>query len=105
MKDENKADKKPIKILYLKEIEKIIATSVDPNDEGKFASFREVDERTRSQVREIYKQLDELRAKSYLKYFLSKNIDHEDHLFSFLFDVIIDGMGQDEWEREIRKPH
>lgn len=100
MKGEHMANKKPIKIIYLKEIEKIIATAVDPNDEGKFSSFREIDEITKSHVREIYNQLDELRAKSYLSYFLSKNLDKEGHVFSFLFDVIISGMDQDEWERE-----
>ena len=105
---ENKAEKKEVRIMYLEKIERIIGASVDPNEEGKFASFREVDELTRSRVREIYYKLDELRAKSYLKYFLPKNIDDEGHLFSFLFDVVIDGMDQNEWEKEkgvkLKKP-
>jgi len=96
---EIKSDKKEIKIMYLKKIEQVIDTLVDPSEEGKFSSFREVDDITKSRVRTIYHQLDELRARSYLKYFLPENIDDEGHLFSFLFDVIIDGMDFDEWEK------
>lgn len=84
--------------MYLKKIEKVIGV-IDPNEGGKFASYREVDELTKSRIREIYCQLDELRAESYLKFVLSKDVDRS-YIFSFLFDVIIDGMNKDDWERE-----
>ena len=98
---ENKVNKKEVRIpeMYLRKIERVIGASVDPNDEGKFASFREVDEITKSRVRDIYSQIDELRAKAYLSYVLHKNLERE-HIFSYLFDVIIDGMGIDDWERD-----
>ncbi len=99
----NNADKKEVKIMYLEKIEQVIGEIIDPDDEGKFSSFREVDALTKLRVRKIYNQLDEVRARSYLKFFLPKNIDNEGHLFSFLFDVIIDGMDQDDWERDKEK--
>ncbi|WP_226643251.1 hypothetical protein [Microbulbifer variabilis] len=85
--------------MHLRKIEKVIGVAVSPDEEGKFSSFQEVDELTRSRVREIYYQLDELRAIAYLKYFLPKKLDRE-HMFSFLSDVIIGGMDQDEWVKE-----
>lgn len=101
---ENKACKKEVRIpeIYLRRIEQVIGAAIDPNDEGKFASFREVDEITKARVRDIYSQVDELRAKAYLTYLLPKGIDRG-HVFSFLFDVIIDGMDLDDWERDMER--
>ncbi|WP_444896307.1 hypothetical protein [Microbulbifer sp. SSSA005] len=84
--------------IYLRKIEKVIGV-VTPDEESKFADFQEVDELTRNRVREIYYQLAELRAEAYLKYLLSRNIDRG-HMFSFVLDVIIGGMDQDEWLKE-----
>ncbi|MBU1554313.1 MAG: hypothetical protein KKA68_19860 [Gammaproteobacteria bacterium] len=97
---ENKVDKKEIRIpeMYLNKIEQVIGAAVDPNDEGKFASFRAVDEITKSIVRNIFFQIDELRAKAYLNYVLHKNVERG-YIFSYLFDVIVDGMSIDDWER------
>lgn len=101
---ENKVNKKKVRIpeMYLRKIEQVIGAAVDPNDEGKFASFREVDEITKSIVRNICSQIDELRAKAYLNYVLHKSVERE-YIFSYLFDVIIDGMSIDDWERDKEK--
>ncbi|HTF97299.1 MAG TPA: hypothetical protein VL995_14270 [Cellvibrio sp.] len=84
--------------MYLKKIEKVIG-AIDSSDGGKFASYQEVDGLTKFRIKEIYYQLDELKAESYLKFVLSKQVDRS-YIFSFLFDVIIDDMDQNEWERE-----
>lgn len=80
--------------MYLKKIEKVIGT-IDPNDGNKFSSFQEVDALTKARVREICNQLDELKAESYLKFIFSKEVERK-HIFSFLVDVIVGGMDQDE---------
>lgn len=98
---ENKNSKKEIRIpeMYLNKIEQVIGSTLDPNDEGKFSSFRDIDEITTSRVRNICSQIDELRAKAYLNYVLHKSVERG-YIFSYLFDVIIDGMGIDDWGRD-----
>ncbi|WP_444902987.1 hypothetical protein ACJJIU_14315 [Microbulbifer sp. CnH-101-E] len=85
--------------MHLKKIEKVIGVAVTPVEEGKFSSYQEIDELTRSRVREICHQEDELRAEAYLKYLLSKDLDRG-YVFSFIINVIIGGMDQDEWVKK-----
>ena len=96
---DNKVGKKAVRIaeIHLKHIEQIIGVEVDANEKAKFASFSDIDELTKSRVRDIYSQSDELRAQAYLIYLLPKNIDRS-KVFSFLFEVIIEGMNQEEWK-------
>jgi len=83
--------------IHLKHIEQIIGVKVNANEQAKFASFSDIDEVTKSRVRDIYSQSDELRAQAYLIYLLPKNIDRS-KVFNFLFSVIIEGMNLEEWE-------
>ncbi|WP_041598366.1 hypothetical protein [Hahella chejuensis] len=101
IKTDKKMASKDVRIpeMYLRKIEAAIGSTIDPSEESMFSSFQEVDEITKSRARDIYYNLDELRAESYLKYVLSEKLDRS-HIFSFLIDVIIGGMDLDEWARE-----
>ena len=102
--NENKGNKKEVRIaeIHLRNIERIIGTTVESGEAGKFANFLDVDELTQSRLRDIYTQADELRAKAYLTYLLPKHFDRN-HIFSFLFNVIIEGMSQEDWEKNNRE--
>lgn len=95
--DEIKADKKEVKIpeMYLRKIEQVIGMAVDPNDENKFSNFRDVDDLTRRRAKDIYNQIDELRAERYLKYLISDDLGS--YVFSFLVDVVTGSMDEEEW--------
>ena len=81
--------------MYLRKIEKIIGEEVNVRDENKFLNFREVDELTKSRLREIYMKENELVADRYLKYLTSKEL-HK-YTFVFLIEVVVDKMNLDEW--------
>ena len=102
--DENKGNKKEVRIaeIHLRNIERIIGTTVKPSEGAKFASFLDVDELTKSRLRDIYTQSDELRAQAYLAYLLPKHVDRS-HVFSFLVNVIIGGMSLEDWEKNNRE--
>lgn len=97
---ESNANKKEVRIytVYLRNIERIIGAPVDPNEEGKFANYRDVDELTKSRIRDIFDQSNDLTTRAYLTYLLSDDINPR-YLSSFIVDVAIDGMDQDEWEK------
>lgn len=85
--------------VYLKKIEEAIGAKILLEEQGRFSSFLEIDDPTKERAKEIYEKVDEIRAISYLKFVLAKDIDRS-KIFSFLFDVVIGGMDPNVWAKE-----
>ncbi len=85
--------------IYLKKIEEAIGAKIVLGEQGQFSSFLEIDDLTKARAKQIYEKVDEIRAVSYLKFVLAKDVDHS-KIFSFLFDVIISDMDSKVWARE-----
>ena len=59
---------------HLEKIERVIDSSLNPDDENKYSKFQDVDEKTITQIREICEQHDELIADAYLRFLLSDEL-------------------------------